>query len=345
MQNVARVWVVRVVSELAAKYHVHVDTGYQVEVRDSEFHDATDHGGGGHGYGVELGTHTTDALVENNIFRRLRHSMMVHLGASGNVFGYNYSREPMGVTIPADISVHGHYPFANLFEGNVVQGVAVTDFWGPAGPHNLFFRNRIEQAGLRLADASHHQNVVGNELASGAITRDRTVDPATLLIHGNRVDGTVGWDPDIADQELPDSYYLETKPDFFGAMEWPSTGSDRPGGTNPAKSRYLGAAAAAAPGTPGTPTIRGGGEQTVISWTDPNTGGTPTAYTLIARRTCGGPIVATMPVGNVVSTAVTATDGAICVTVRASNAAGFGPESASVMFRAPVAPSSGPPVR
>jgi len=243
MQNVANVWIVRVVSELAARSHVGVDTGYRVEVRDSEFHDATNHGGGGHGYGVELNRHTTHALVQNNIFRRLRHSMMVHVGANGNVFAYNYSREPMGVSTPADISVHGHYPFANLFEGNIVQGVAVTDFWGPAGPHNLFFRNRIEQAGVRLADASHHQTVVGNELPRGAIAREATVDPLTLLIHGNWVDGAVGWDPGIADRELPDSYYLEAKPDFFGAMEWPSTGSDRPGGTNPAKSRFVGAAA------------------------------------------------------------------------------------------------------
>jgi hypothetical protein len=243
MTNVANVWMVGVLSELAAKSHVYVNTGYRVEVRDSEFDDASDHGGGGHGYGVELIVHTADALVQNNIFRRLRHSMMVHVGATGNVFGYNYSREPEGVSQAADISVHGHYPSANLFEGNVVQGVAVTDFWGPAGPHNLFFRNRVELAGIRLADASHHQNIVGNEVAGGRIVRDATVDPATLLVHGNRVDGAVGWDPSIDDQALPDSYYLVAKPEFFGAMEWPSTGSDRPEGLNPAKRRFASRAA------------------------------------------------------------------------------------------------------
>ena len=241
MQNVAHVWLVRVWSELAAKSHVYVNTGYRVEVRDSEFRDATDYGGGGHGYGVELITHTTGALVQNNIFRHLRHSMMVHVGANGNVFGYNYSREPQSEAdwIPVDVSVHGHYPFANLFEGNIVSGVGVTDFWGPAGPHNLFFRNRFELAGLTVADASNGQNIVGNEVARGRIAADTTVDPSTLIAHGNSVNGVVSWDPAIADRELPASYYLETKPDFFGPMAWPSTGADRTGGTNPAKSRYL----------------------------------------------------------------------------------------------------------
>jgi len=241
MQNVANVWLVRVWSEFAAKSHVYVNTGYRVEVRDSEFRDATNYGGGGYGYGVELITHTTSALVQNNIFRHLRHSMMVHVGANGNVFGYNYSREPQSEAtwVPVDISVHGHYPFANLFEGNIVQGVGITDFWGPAGPDNLFFRNRFELAGVTLADASNRQNVVGNEIARGRIASDATVDPATLIVHGNRVNEAIVWDPAIADRDLPDSYYLDAKPAFFGTMAWPSTGADRPGGTNPAKSRYV----------------------------------------------------------------------------------------------------------
>ncbi|MBM4395981.1 MAG: hypothetical protein FJ087_09850 [Deltaproteobacteria bacterium] len=53
--------------------------------------------------------------------------MMVTTGANGNVFGYNYSRDPYrSETIndfSGDISVHGHWPFANLFEGNVVANV------------------------------------------------------------------------------------------------------------------------------------------------------------------------------------------------------------------------------
>ena len=243
LQNVASVWIARVFSELTAREHVHVHSGYRVEVRDSYFNDATNFGGGGHGYGVELGFHTTNSLVENNLFRHLRHSMMVHSGASGNVFGYNYSREPVLV----DVSVHGHYPSANLFEGNVVQWVTASDYWGPAGPNNLYFRNRLEggngpgtRAGnLNLLDSSNYQNIVGNELVRGGVFHDNTVDPATLIIHGNSAKGVVSWDPTIPDRDLPDSYYLGSRPKFYGADGWPSTGSDRLGGTNPAKTRYL----------------------------------------------------------------------------------------------------------
>lgn len=337
MQNVANVWVLRVLSEWAAKSHVYVNTGYRVEVRDSDFRDASDHGGGGHGYGVELILHTTDALVQNNVFRRLRHAMMVHVGASGNVFGYNYSRETRSEASwePPDISIHGHYPSANLFEGNVVQEVAVTDFWGPAGPHNLFFRNRVEQFGVSLADASHRQNIVGNELIGSGITRDRTVDAATLIVHGNSVNGVVSWDSAIVDRALPDSYYLVAKPDFFGDMAWPSTGSDRPEGTVPAKSRYLDEGAGS-PGRAGRPAISGSGNRAVMRWTDPVAGGTPAGYVIIARATCDGPVIATRPVGNVVWTPLGVADGVWCLTVRAVNAAGAGPESDRVLLRAPI---------
>jgi len=30
---------------------------------------------------------------------------------------------------PADISVHGHYAYSNLFEGNIVQEITVSDYW------------------------------------------------------------------------------------------------------------------------------------------------------------------------------------------------------------------------
>jgi len=335
MQNVSEVWVSRILSERAAKSHVEVNTGSRVEIRDSDFRDASNHGGGGHGYGINLSQRTTGALVENNVFRRLRHSMLVQVGVNGSVFGYNYSRETQSEAawVPPDISVHGHYPFANLFEGNIVQGAAVTDYWGPAGPHNLFFRNRVEHAyGFRLADASHYQNVVGNEIAGGAITRDATVDAATLIVHGNRVHGTVSWDAAIADRELPESYYLDAQPPFFGDMAWPGTGADIADGINPAKSRYLAEAGPLTrPGAPGAPRIVAAGTGLSIGWTDPTRGSAPARYTVVARLRCDGPIVAELPVGNLTSAAVTGAEGAFCLSVRAANAAGDGPESPRVL--------------
>ncbi len=80
--------------------------------------------------------------------------------------------------------------------------------------------------------------MVGNELPVGNINiRDNATD---LLLHGNREQGVLSWDPTIADQDLPASYYYDSKPAFYGGMAWPSLGSDIIDGTNPAKERYLG---------------------------------------------------------------------------------------------------------
>ncbi|MFZ5985627.1 MAG: dockerin type I domain-containing protein [Bacillota bacterium] len=249
-KNAANCWVKNVHSMLPRKAHVSVNTGYRIEVRDSYFEDATDWGAGGHGYGVELGFHVTNCLIENNIFKHLRHSMMVHIGANGNVFGYNYSIEPYqnesGDWTPCDISIHGHYPYANLFEGNIVQEVDVADYWGPAGPCNTFLRNRIESEGIDIEDSSNYQNFIGNELVEGNISWDNDpryphrIDPATLLIHGNYINGSIQWDSNITDLTIPASYYLKSKPAFYGSMQWPSTGADKLNGTNPARERYLG---------------------------------------------------------------------------------------------------------
>lgn len=251
-KNAAYTWVRNVESEFAAKSHIGANTVYRCEVRDSYFHEAHNYGGGGHGYGVELGYHTTGCLTQNSIFETLRHAMMVHLGANGNVFAYNYSRDPVSDsgTLP-DISIHGHYPFGNLFEGNVVSEIGIGDFWGPAGPYNTYLRNCVYHEGLWHQDQSHTQNIVGNELpdASGNFLGARDDDTsAGVLEHGNYVDGAVQWDPTIPEREIPSSYLYTNKPDFYGTMSWPSTGADiAVSCTNPAKVRYE-------TGDPGVPT-------------------------------------------------------------------------------------------
>jgi len=249
-KNAANCWVRNVHSRKPAKAHVSTETVYRIEIRDSFFDDATNWGGGGHGYGVELGFHSSDCLIENNIFKHLRHSMMVHLGANGNVFGYNYSIEPYqnegGNWTPCDISVHGHYAYSNLFEGNILQEVNISDYWGPSGPNNTFLRNRIESEGIFIEDSSNYQNIVGNEIVKGSILWDtdkrypHKIDPTTLFIHGNYVNGSIQWDENTTDRTIPVSYYLAKKPDYYGSLEWPSTGSDKPDGTNPARERYYG---------------------------------------------------------------------------------------------------------
>ncbi|NMC71370.1 MAG: dockerin [Myxococcales bacterium] len=243
MKNAAGCWMRDVESENTSTAHVAMESALWCEVRDSYLHHAWDYGGGGHGYGVTLGLHVTGVLVENNIFVHLRHSMMVQVGATANVFGYNYSTDPFaddGSWTPCDISMHGHYPSMNLFEGNVVQEVDIADYWGPCGPGNTLFRNRVQSEGIDVLDWSHRQNVIGNELGDGrnVLTIEENVEET--LVHGNREGGVVSWDPAIASHELPASLYHATKPAFFGSDPWPATGPDVPSAPIPAQRRHEG---------------------------------------------------------------------------------------------------------
>ena len=88
-----------------------------------------------------------------------------------------------------------------------------------------------------------------------------------------------------------------------------------------------------APGAPGAPTVTGSGNTITFNWTPAS--GSPTVYTLIARVTQGGPIVASIPVGNVTSFSVTAPNGTFVISVQASNAQGTGPESPGTTVSVP----------
>jgi hypothetical protein len=178
--------------------------------------------------------------------------MMTKQGANGNVFAYNYSRNPFrngSMEYPqdycGDISLHGHYSFANLFEGNIVQTIYIDQTWGPSGPNNTFFRNRVEMYGIIMSSAlTNNQNFVGNEITGSGYTFPFTWGAYTLtgsghIQFGNNKNGTIiptGTSP-LADQ----SYFLNTAPSFWNVSQsWPDIGIPNilNSGTIPAKERY-----------------------------------------------------------------------------------------------------------
>ncbi len=197
----ARCWLKDVESAFSAGSHVMINASTRVEVTGCYVHEAFGYDGSAtRGYGVTLDNHAGEALVENNVFRKLRHAMMTKLGANGNVVAYNYSRENFRSEIfsnlSADISLHGHWSFANLFEGNIVQTIMVDHYWGASGPYNTFFRNRTELFGLIFSAATGgslqtaSQNVVGNELMSASMSllgAAYQLNGADHLAHGNQV--------------------------------------------------------------------------------------------------------------------------------------------------------------
>ena len=167
-------WVRNIYSFYAVKGHVSLENAYHCEIRDSYFYNAHRYGSTGMAYGADMKFRSTLNLVENNIFRKLRHSMIVSIGCNGNVYGYNYSREShdqlgAGVNTKCDISIHGFYPFMNLFEGNIVQYIYSGDWNGASGPGNTFFRNRVYDKPLKVKNGSHRQNIIGNELTNWAL--------------------------------------------------------------------------------------------------------------------------------------------------------------------------------
>lgn len=228
--------------------HVDVRFSSNIEVTGCYFADAHSHGGGGQAYGVVLHFGSGECLIRDNIFDHLRHSMLLQAGANGNVLAYNYSLDPFweGTVLPSnsagDAVLHGNYPFANLFEGNIIQQMVIDDSHGINGPHNIFFRNRAELYGLFMNNSppSDSQVFVGNE-----ITNTQFFLGNYLLFgqghfeHGNFHKGDIK--PPGTEFIEDNSLYLDTPPVWYVDQSfWPPIGFPNiPGsGMNRAFSRF-----------------------------------------------------------------------------------------------------------
>lgn len=219
-------WVKDCELDHCCRAHVSGSCSRFVTVSGCYIHHAWNYGGGGHGYGVSLSRSASDWLVTDNVFRHLRHSMIVQCGANGNVFSYNYSFEHQ----MCDISVHGHYAYMNLFEGNVVQNAVVGDYWGPAGPLTTLYRNRVvaeprgRSGSVRVQDHSDRTTVLGNTIPHGPIRINR--DTEDCFVGANLVQGRADWGAVPVGTHLPPSLYLSGKPEFWGSKPWPAIGAD-----------------------------------------------------------------------------------------------------------------------
>ena len=154
----------------------HISLNYSANntVEGCYFQDAFNYGGGGNGYGVVMQFASSNNLVYNNIFKHLRHSILLQAGANGNAVAYNYSTDPYWTEtwLPAnsagDLVLHGNYVYSNLFEGNCVQNIVIDGSHGKNGRHNLFFSNRAENYGLFMDPyfPSDSQLFIGNEITN-----------------------------------------------------------------------------------------------------------------------------------------------------------------------------------
>ena len=217
-------WVSGVESKRGANNHVSVNHSANIEIRGSVFSKTFNTGGGGNGYGIVVGGNTTDCLFEDNIFTELRHAMIIASGANGNVFGYNASfNKPILNIDEASISVHGHYPYMNLFESNYVEYINVDYVWGVNGEYNTFLRNFVYHKGvfglfrnqeLQVERGTNKTNIIGNLANISARGNDN------FILKNMAID------------KLSNSMYLETysfyhkeKPNFISEkISWPCFG-------------------------------------------------------------------------------------------------------------------------
>lgn len=174
-QNATNCFVRNISSNYGNFAHVEISMSSQITVEGSRFQKAHAYGSGGQGYGVVLQYSSGDNLIQNNVFETLRHSILLQAGANGNVVSYNFSTFPnwdqpgLPSNAAGDIVLHGNYPFANLFEGNVAQNIVADNSHGKNGYHNTFYRNEVDLYGL-FADfnAIDSMNIVGNSINNQA---------------------------------------------------------------------------------------------------------------------------------------------------------------------------------
>lgn len=248
----AKCFVRGVESDKSAAAHINIFQSAQILVDGNYFHHSFLYDGASqHGYGVTLNDHSGECLITNNIFFYLRHAMMAKTGANGNVFSYNYSSEvhraptEWPTDYAGDISLHGHYAFANLFEGNIVQNIIIDHYWGPSGPYNTFFRNRAEDYGIIFTagnpTTSNSQHIIGNDVTyNGFLFGPYSITGTGHIQHGNNIDGVIK--PNGTGTLTDTSYYLSDEPPFWSVSNsWPSLGIPNPlgTGTNPARERGL----------------------------------------------------------------------------------------------------------
>lgn len=238
-------WVSGIESENCTFAHIEAEYSAQINIAHSYFHHGFSYGGNGRAYGVVFQMASSDCRAEDNIFEHLRHSVLLQSGANGNVIAYNYSWDPYWDNIPhdgaGDLVLHGNYAYANLFEHNIAQQVAIDNSHGPNGPHNVFFRNRLQSYGLFNNANSPNQTFIANEITNNTFPyrlANYRLQGTGHFVYGNNDKGTV---KPTGTQQVPDvSYAYPHRPDFVPVGQWGVFGTPNPynAGSIPAYDRF-----------------------------------------------------------------------------------------------------------
>jgi len=183
MRSAAHAWMRDVVSKRARQSHIFTRQTYHCEITGNTMLDATGHGDGKQGYGIDLANSTTGCLVENNLLGYLRHSILFNASANGNIVAFNHSFSPRHTNFaeggPGDISFHS-FTYGNLVEGNVVERIHIGDA-SPVGEGNLIHRNCVTSGPLTVDNVPDAiQSVYTNAIYGSDERLQNTIMPPVL---------------------------------------------------------------------------------------------------------------------------------------------------------------------
>ena len=191
-------WVKGVELENCNYAHINLQSSANITLSGNYIHDGFSYGSGGKAYGIVLQFGTSDNLIVDNIVKHLRHSFLLQAAANGNVIAYNYSYDPYWTEgwFPAasagDVVLHGNYPYANLFEGNIFQNLVIDNSHGINGPYNTFFRNRIESYGIVMNNNSgDNMNFIANEITGSGLLKGLYTISGNHTAIGNNIKGSL----------------------------------------------------------------------------------------------------------------------------------------------------------
>lgn len=243
-------------------YNIGLARCYRCVVRDSYSHGSADVNPGGQAYGIAVSAGTSASLIENNISIYNNKPITLNVTGGGNVIAYNYADQAILWNSPGWLENaindnHNAFTHHDLIEGNWASNIGSDSTHGNSGWHT-HFRNYAHgnnslgggmSSNIRAVGVNawtHYQAFIGNVLNGGYLAgvlagysgNDNGYAQNHMYKDGNWDNGSVNWNGGA--KTIPNSFYLTSKPAFFGSFTWPwvnPTASTRTN-TLPAKHCY-----------------------------------------------------------------------------------------------------------
>lgn len=178
--------------------HVRMYQSRNLTIRDSYFYGGT---GTSENYGVADSFHSSNNLIENNIFQHLATATITEC-SSGSVFGYNYAVDNNYISSTnwqqQDATKHGAGESYVLWEGQIGAGIMIDNLWGTSFMQTLFRsrwsgRDRTIKTAQTIAvndyARNRYVNVVGNVLGTAGYHTVYTSAPTGASDGGNSTSG------------------------------------------------------------------------------------------------------------------------------------------------------------